>query len=259
MAKKAAPVDPHATFAPPGLDAATDDMAARTLIERSYAQLRNDIIDNRWQPGAKLRVEHLRQHYGVSAGTLREALTRLVSDALVEAEGQRGFRVAPVTMADLEDLTDLRVRIEIDALRCSISRADAGWRQRLEDCYAALSRVEQPILPSQARQWEALNTAFHEALVADCGSAWTLRLLRLLARQSERYRRFAIQLNAGARDVHAEHRDIYEAAMSGNALRAALALEHHIRATPEVFKHATATTGQDAFADAAHSETPPSA
>jgi len=58
------------------------------------------------------------------AGTLREAITRLVSDALVEAEGQRGFRVVPISMEDLADLTELRLHIELDALRQSMRHGD---------------------------------------------------------------------------------------------------------------------------------------
>lgn len=225
----------------------------RTLIERAYSQLRDDIVEGRLAPGEKLRVEHLRQRYDVSAGTLREALNRLVSDALVEAEGQRGFRVTPITVQDLEDLTNLRVRIEIDALRQSIRHANDPWRKNLQEVYAQLSAIEQPILPGLIQRWEALNTQFHDALVANCGSEWTLRLLRILNRHSERYRRYAIGLGEGRRDVHNEHRGIFEAAMSGNELRAALELEAHIRATPELLK-AAAQEGADVFGAPPNSE-----
>lgn len=218
----------------------------RTLIERAYSQLRDDIVEGRIPPGEKLRVEHLRQRYDVSAGTLREALNRLVSDALVEAEGQRGFRVTPVTVQDLDDLTDLRVRIEIEALRQSIRNAHEGWREELQEVYSQMSAIEQPILPGLIQRWEALNTQFHEVLVANCGSAWTLRLLRILNRHSERYRRYAINISKGRRNVHDEHRGIFEAAMSGNELRAALELESHIRATPNLLK-AAAMEGTDVF------------
>ena len=74
---------------------AVEPLASRTLIESAYAELRDDIIEGVLAPGEKLRVEHLKDRYGVGAGTLREAITRLVSDALAVAEGQRGFRVAP--------------------------------------------------------------------------------------------------------------------------------------------------------------------
>jgi DNA-binding GntR family transcriptional regulator len=223
---------------PPG---ETDGHASRTLIERSYERLRDDIVEGRLEPGEKLRVEHLKSRYQVGAGTLREAITRLVSDALVVAEGQRGFRVAPVALADLQDLTRLRLHIEIDALRRSIRHGDAHWRAQLQQAYDELSAFEQPVRPELRQRWEHLNLRFHEALIAACDSPWTMKVLRLLGRHSERYRRYAIGLVDAGRDVHAEHRQIFECAMNGQEARAALALEAHICATPELLARARAS------------------
>lgn len=207
---------------------------SRTLIERAYIQLRDDIIEGRLVPGEKLRVEHLKSRYAVGAGTLREAITRVVSDALVEAEGQRGFRVAPVTLEDLLQLTDLRLHIELDALRQSIRRGDDAWRAELQAVFEEMSAFERPILAEHRKHWERLNARFHETLISCCGNQWTLRMLHLLTRQTERYRHLAIGLPNSTRDVHEEHRQIYEAAMNGHEARAALALESHVRATPEL-------------------------
>lgn len=217
----------HAGAAP------ADASALRTLIEQAYARLRDDIVEGRLAPGEKLRVEHLKDRYGVSAGTLREAITRLASDALVVAEGQRGFRVAPIHIEDLQDLTALRLHIEIEALRQSIRHGDAAWRATVEQAWAALSAVEQPLTPETRRRWEGLNTRFHDALIAAGASAWTFKVLRLLSRHGERYRRYAIALPGSTRDVHAEHRLIVEMALAGQEARAALALEAHIRATAD--------------------------
>ena len=221
-----------------GLGDNGNDAASRTLIERSYAQLRDDIVEGRLAPGEKLRVEHLRTRYQVGAGTLREAITRLGSDALVVAEGQRGFRVAPMAMADLEDLTRLRLHIEIEALRQSIRHGDAEWRAQLQKAYDELSAFEQPILPHRRAHWEQCNVRFHEALIGACASPWTMKVLRLLSRHSERYRRYSIDLPDSDRDVHAEHRQIFEMTMAGHEARAALALEAHIRATPDLLARA---------------------
>lgn len=223
---------------PVDLPADDEDGPSRTLIERAYAQLRDDIVEGRLAPDEKLRVEHLKARYGVGAGTLREAITRLVSDALVVAEGQRGFRVAPIAVDDLEDLTRLRVHIEIEALRESIRRGGQPWREQLQQAYDELSAVEQPIRPEDRRRWEQLNNRFHESLIAAGASAWTFKVLRLLSRHSERYRRYAMALPHSARDVHVEHTEIFELAMAGQDARAALALEAHIRTTPDVLLRA---------------------
>lgn len=211
---------------------------SRTLIEQTYAVLRNDIIEGLLAPGSKLRIEHLRVQYKVGAGTLREAITRLASDALVTTEGQRGFRVAPIAIEELEDLTRLRVHIEIEALRQSIRHGDARWREALRQSYEALSVFEQPLQPQHRRQWEALNVRFHEALLAGQDSPWTQKVLRMLSRHGERYRRYAMGLPGLLRDVHAEHTEIFELALGGHEARAALALEAHIRITPDLLAQA---------------------
>lgn len=234
MAKRSFLVPPSASGEPVGLL----DSASRTLTEQTYNQLRDDIIEGRLAPASKLRIEHLRTQYGVGAGTLREALTRLVSDALVRAEGQRGFRVAPIAMDDLEDLTALRVQIETEALRQSIRHGGDAWRRELCASYEAISALEQPIAPAHRRQWEALNVRFHDALLAGQGSAWTTKVLRVLSRHGERYRCYAIGLPGMVRDVHSEHTEIFEMALAGREARAALALEAHICATPHLLLQA---------------------
>ena len=215
-------------------DAGVSAGVARTLIERAYSHLRDDIVEGVLAPGEKLRVEHMKARYAVGAGTLREAITRLVSDALVVAEGQRGFRVAEIAIDDLLDLTELRLHVEIDALRRSIRLGDDAWRARLQRTYDELSAYEQPVQPEHRKRWELLNSRFHESLISGHDSPWTLRVLRTLARHGERYRRYSIGLPDSGRDVHVEHRELYELAMAGNEARAALALEAHIRTTPEI-------------------------
>lgn len=218
---------------------------ARTLIERTYARLREDILTGRLVPGEKLLIEHLKDRYEVGAGTLREALSRLVSEAMVSAEGQRGFTVAPITLEDLMDITNVRVRVETEALRISIRQGDESWRRRLRVAYETLSALEQPLLPVNAARWEAANAGFHQALLAACDSIWTLRLVRQLTQHGERYRRYAIGLHS-ERDVHAEHALIFDSAIAGQDARAALALETHIRATPELIAQ-TIQSGHNLF------------
>ncbi|MBR8451257.1 GntR family transcriptional regulator [Burkholderia multivorans] len=211
---------------------------ARTLSEHAYHQLRQHIVEGHYPPGAKLRVEHLKNVYGVGAGTLREALTRLVSDALVVAEGQRGFRVTPMSVADLEAITRLRIHIEVDALRESVRSGDAAWEQRVRQSFEMLSAWEQPVSIEHRTAWEACNRRFHEALISAAATPWTYLILRMLSQQSERYRRVCIGLGDSKRDVHAEHTCLFEAAMRRADARAALALEDHIGATLAVVRNA---------------------
>src|SRR5215467_12763154 len=80
---------------------------AMALVERTeeqeavgddgYRRIRADIVFGRLRPGQKLRLEGLKEDYGVSVSTLREILNRLAAEGFVLAEGRRGFEVAPVS------------------------------------------------------------------------------------------------------------------------------------------------------------------
>lgn len=222
------------------------DELPRTLVERAYLGLRHDIVCGRLAPGERLRVEHLKDRYEVGAGTLREALSLLVSDALVSAEGQRGFRVAPISLADLEDVTNTRVMLETEALRLSIRHGDARWQAELEAAFQRLTDAETRPGGLQRDDWEDSNRHFHEALIAGHDSPWSRYLLGILYRHAERYRHVALRLAAtdiAPRNVHKEHEDIFLAAIARQEARAALALEAHVRITCELLRKQTFCSG----------------
>lgn len=225
----------HRTSAAPEADMATP----RTLVERAYLGLRHDVVCGKLAPGERLRVEHLKDQYQVGSGTLREALSLLVSDALVTSEGQRGFRVAPISLADLEDVTNTRVMLETEALRQSIRHGDAHWEAALVASYHLLTQTESDPAGPEPDLWERRNKAFHEALIASFDSTWSKYFLSILYRHAERYRNINWRLtaaHASGRDVHREHEDIFRAAIDRQEARAALALEAHVRLTHDIVK-----------------------
>ena len=206
----------------------------KTLVEAAYFRLRRDIIEGLHPPGEKLRVEHLKDQYEVGAGTLREALLLLVTDALVVAQGQRGFRVAPISIADCEDISHTRVLLETEALRQSIAHGDDAWEANLVASFHRLTRAEQKLTDSDStttEDWERCNRAFHEALTAASHSRWIRHFQNILYQQSERYRRLSLFRQPITRDIHAEHHALFDATLSRNAVRACSILSEHILRT----------------------------
>jgi DNA-binding GntR family transcriptional regulator len=206
----------------------------KTLVEGAYRQLRRDIIEGRHPPGEKLRVEHLKDQYQVGAGTLREALALLVSDSLVVAQGQRGFRVAPISLTDIEDITRTRVLLECEALRLSIASGDDAWEAEVVSAFHRLTRAEEKLAADVAgavNEWEERNRIFHEKLIGACRSRWTKQFLGVLYQQSERYRRISVLNRPVPRDVHEEHEEIFEATIARDSKRATKLLAGHILRT----------------------------
>lgn len=204
----------------------------KTLVESAYRSLRRDIIEGHLAPGKKLRVEHLKDDYGVGAGTLREALSLLISDALVVSQGQRGFRVAPVSLEDFEDITKTRVMLESEALRQSIALGDDAWEGELLAAFHRLSKAEEKLSDESAREeWEVRNRIFHEVLISACPSRWIKYFLSILYHQAERYRRLSLYLQPIPRDVHAEHEQLFNATMARDSEKATAVMAEHILLT----------------------------
>lgn len=214
--------------------------ASKTLVGTAYHNLRRDIIEGRLAPGSKLRVEHLKDSYGVGAGTLREALALLVSDALVVAQDQRGFHVKPMSMIDIHDITQTRILLECEALRQSMQNGDDVWESRLVAAFHRLDRTEKRLSGEHTGhfdEWEDRNREFHQELISACTSPWIRHFLGILYRQAERYRRLAIVRKPIPRDVHGEHQAILNAALARDADTACRVLSEHIGTTYEAMKH----------------------
>lgn len=204
----------------------------KSLIERLYCELGNDLVHGTFPPGAKIKLEPLSVRYGVSTGTIREALSLLVSDGLVIANAQRGFSVAPMSIEDFQDLVNTRLLLEVSAFHNSILNGDDKWEGRVVQAFHQLTLAEQRLGESGEATfdlWEIRNREFHEALVSASGSNWTLRFREILYRQSERYRRltFTSHQNPGPL-VHSEHKKIFDLALSRKADEAIQALIEHI-------------------------------
>lgn len=203
----------------------------RTLVETAYETLRGAILEGAYEPGAKLRTEELRERYEVSGSTIREALTRLLGEALVTSEGQRGFRVAGASLADFRDLTSVRKLIETEALRQAIAEGGEAWESELVAAFYRLSKLEERLRDDPAgasADFEERNREFHRALIAACPSSWLRRMNALLYQQAERYRRMLSAKGGVTRGMHAEHRQIFDATLARDAERACKLLGDHI-------------------------------
>jgi len=208
-----------------------------SLTERAYRQIKAEIISCRLAPGRKLVISELVSGMGFSLGAVREALSRLTSEGFVEAETNKGYRVAPITQRDLEDLTRARVLIEVECLLNAMDNGDLSWESGIVSALFELSRTpfRDPDDPDRMNDdWSARNAKFHEALVAACDNAWLLRLRRLLYTQSERYRSLSVPLDQRDRDVNAEHKTIADAALARDKEAARAAMREHLERTTQI-------------------------
>ena len=97
--------------------------------QRSYRAIRKLIVECEIQPGEKLKIEGLRKRLDTGASPIREALSLLTSEHLVERIDQRGFRAAPTSRDNFDEILELRCDLEHMALRTSIANASEEWEE----------------------------------------------------------------------------------------------------------------------------------
>ncbi|MCO4825056.1 MAG: GntR family transcriptional regulator [Amylibacter sp.] len=196
----------------------------------SYLTLRKMILSGELPPGQKLKIEQLRGLLNTGASPVREALSLLTSDMLVERIDQRGFRAAPVGKANFEEILLLRCSLEETALQASITNADALWEERIVLCHHHMKKA----MKAGTANFEDTHKNFHMALLSNsklpvleryCSQLYDLNIrYRNLAADGPRYQE---------RSIQTEHQNILDAALDRDAIRATVFLIDHYRKTGE--------------------------
>ncbi len=136
-------------------------------------------------------MAELRQRYAIGLSPLREALSRLVGEGLVIAEGQRGFRVAPFSPEDVDDLIFVWQTIVEGTLRAAMARRDEHSEAAIVAAFHVLERrigcaVSED--PAERDSYEEAHRAFYLALTAGAASPRSAYIQDVLYDQARRYR-----------------------------------------------------------------------
>lgn len=195
-----------------------------SLADQVFERLENDIITGVYAKGEVLTELRLVEQLGVSRTPIREALRRLEQERLIEDTG-KGSLVLGITLQDLEDIMDIRLRVEpLAAYYAAVNITAEGienLRQisELQDFYYAKEDVER------LRQ---MDDRFHEAIYALCGRAVLKDTLRPLHRKTQRYRKSSITSRERQADSIQEHKALLDAICAKDAAAAEKLSREHI-------------------------------
>lgn len=220
---------------------ATAEAGASSRTMNAFERIRIDILQGRLHPGARMKIEDMRRQYKVGLSPLREALSLLTSEHLVERIDQRGFRVAPASLAEFTELLQTRCWLEERALRESIHHGGAAWEEGVVIAHHRLQRLKRGAGADHsvvATAWEDAHRAFHAALIGGCGNAILLKFCDQLYDMNVRYRQISGIYAYPRRNIEAEHRDMMNAALSRDADGAVAKLVTHYQKTGAYLKKA---------------------
>ncbi len=150
-----------------------------TLSERVYRELRSAIIYQHIRPGQQLRSEELSRRLGVSRTPVKEALSRLRVEGLVEYTERHGFTVVDVTPDDLPEIFEAQTMVELNAVETGLAAATEQDLYALREAAQELERSAGKENPDFQVAYDA-DVRFHRLLVAlghnQCAMDWVSEL-----------------------------------------------------------------------------------
>ncbi|TCL08333.1 GntR family transcriptional regulator [Shimia isoporae] len=200
----------------------------QSSTQRTYLTLRNEIITGRLTPGERLKVDTLKENYGTGASPIREALSLLTSDQLVERLDQRGFRVAETSRHQFQEILNLRCTLEDMALRQSVANGGQEWEEQLVLVHHYMGKTDR----AEQELFEERHKNFHMALISACESPILMRFCGQLYDLNVRYRFLAGRSKSySSRNVEDEHQAILDAAVARDVELSSRLLMDHYRST----------------------------
>lgn len=212
-------------------------------------ELKDDILSGFFAPGEKLKMSILKERYDVGVSPLREALSQLLVEQLVVVENQRGFKVHPISLAEMKDIYQTRSHIEALCVELAVINGDNNWEASIIAANHLLNKSGELLEKSDddVQKWEAIHQAFHTAIASGCGSATLLHVRRSLYEKASRYRNLWLKQNMSDRGVYdanrQEHEELVDALLRRDKKRAITIIKQHLlipslvlqKTTPSLF------------------------
>lgn len=186
--------------------------------------LRRRIVSGELPAGTPLKQEELKDSFGVSMGSLREALRSLHSDGLVTMAPNRGAQVSELSAAEAEDIYDIRLFLELGALKLALPRLTDRDLNRAEKILKRMDAAKE------VARWSELNRQFHEALYQAAERPKLLNLIGSLHDNVTRYLSLYLDtMNFQARS-QSEHHQLLAALRQADGRSAESILRVHLEA-----------------------------
>jgi DNA-binding GntR family transcriptional regulator len=204
----------------------------RSKAQAVYDLLRQRILDFHYEPGEALSIDGLARELGVSKIPIREAIKQLEAERLVEVELHVGARVAPISVAEAEQIYPIRHVLSDLGVRLAVPRLNDATLDHLEDLQR---QMEAATGQRDTATVDRLNRQFHLEIVDAGGNSELTQLYRELMHRCSRFRAGVSLPHHRAVEVMAEHRAIL-AALRARDLEASLKAsdDHSRRSADEI-------------------------
>lgn len=200
------------------------------LSQRIYEVLKDQIINEELGPGERLLDDKLASSFGVSRTPVREALTRLASEDLVEITPRSGIYVKKLTKKDVEEIYKIRKVLEGLAAREATSIIDD---KKLEQLNLLLQKAKRSLNSDDYQSCIDFDVALHNLILENCQNS---RLYSIIANLNTLIHVFRVRIARNkekAKQALSEHEAILNAIKARNPEKAEKIIMEHIEKSKE--------------------------
>jgi DNA-binding GntR family transcriptional regulator len=187
--------------------------AGRSGTDEAYDALKRRILQCELSPGQELREAALAESAGFGRTPVREALRRLVQEGFVEVRPRQGYRVAPITLASVHDVFELRLLLEPAAVELAIRRAPREAITALHDlAHAHYVHGDQ----DSYERFIVDNLNLHVQIAESTGNQRLAHMLGNLLEEMQRLFFLSLDARDSSTEQMHEHHELYDAMLAGD-------------------------------------------
>jgi DNA-binding GntR family transcriptional regulator len=206
---------------------------ARVMTDQVYDIIKEAIISLKLKPGERLRESTLASELGTSTTPIRGALERLKQDGLVEVTPFKGACVAEINGHDVEEIFEVRLLLEIAAIRRCASNFSSEDARQGEGLIKAMKGAYKT---GEIETYAKLSRDFHYLFIKKFGNRRMVNVLITFDEHLERVRRTTIATPEKIPLLIQDYENILMALRSRNPEKAEKALVAHIEGARDFFR-----------------------
>lgn len=197
------------------------------------AEIQRLILSGELTAGARIDQVELATQLDVSRHPVRQAIERLAERGFIDLSPHRSAVVAELSAADMEELYDIRVKLETFAVRQSWPKIIGNGSDRIS---AHFSRLQGTDPAEDIDAYMQANRDFHLSMYEDCGNRHLLRMIVMLFTLSERYQRTALRFSTRLTRSSEDHAQMMQAILDQNLEELARLIAHHNLGTQQTIR-----------------------
>jgi DNA-binding GntR family transcriptional regulator len=195
------------------------------LRDQALAVIRQALVAGEIRPGSIYSASGMATRLGTSNGPVREAMLTLVNQGVMEVVPNRGFRVTPVTEKDLDEVHQLRLMLEVPAVRQLAQRDNTDHGEML---YGHARRCTQAAEDRDLTVFLEADRDFHLSMLGLLDNGRLVQLVEMLRDQTRLYGMRALAEEGKLVTTSLEHFDLLEAVLSRDPDKAAAEMARHL-------------------------------